>query len=187
MTTPPTSSRRLPPTSGGASDSGGDATAAPVIDQQDLPEDSRGLRAPKQSDFPGIDQQTEEGAYAAAAYYWTAHYYALATDDTAPLRQVLDLEACEACNKVVDSIESNARQARVTPLPTIMNEQFALAKEGSTWIVRYEFRRSVTTTYVKGAPIVQREEADVEAYVALEWQNGQWRVGNEAVEYHEPK
>lgn len=170
--------------SGGVSDRGGESPRPPV-EQDDLPEESRGLQPPAKSNFPAIDEHTEEGAYAAAAYYWTAHYYALATGDTEPLKEILDLEVCDACQAVVDSIEGNAEKARVTPLPTITDEQFALSKQENTWIVRYEFRRSGTVTYEKGKPVVERGEADVEAYIELEWRENRWYVVNEAVEYYD--
>ncbi|MCW1804372.1 DUF6318 family protein [Brachybacterium squillarum] len=77
---------------GGASDDGGNTEAAP-----DIP-------APDPADYPGMDEETDEGAEQAFKYYFDTAFWGFQTGDATSLKNMTS-ESCNSCQEMIGDIE----------------------------------------------------------------------------------
>lgn len=61
--------------------------------------------APNPADFPGMDQQTEEGAKQAYVYFWNSYVFGKRTGDAEPLASV-STDNCGWCSASITDIRS---------------------------------------------------------------------------------
>lgn len=91
----------------GASDGGGDAPSdggGEADDGDGSTEAAPDIPAPDPADFPGMDEQTPEGAEQAFKYFWAVAIWGHQTGDAGPLREVSS-EDCEPCAEMRKDIE----------------------------------------------------------------------------------
>lgn len=81
---------------GGPSDGGGEETEEPTAGAPDVP-------APDPADYPGMDEETPEGAEQALRYYIAVVYWGYQTGDTKTL-ETLYTDNCEQCGDIAAEI-----------------------------------------------------------------------------------
>lgn len=88
------------------SDSGGtESTSAPAtIAAPDVP-------APDPRDYPGMNEQTEQGAQQTFRYFWALVIYGYQTGDVSGVQSV-STDNCTYCRGVIEEIEQNALESR---------------------------------------------------------------------------
>lgn len=127
---------------------------------------------PDPADFPGMEEQTEDGAQQAFAYYWAVAITANQSGDTSALAQ-LGAESCDACAQYVDQVTERVEKDQLWPPATVTTE--VLEKYEDTDIdnvVLYRF--TVTFEEQEG-----KRTPDPASYVSvggLEWTDGGWKV-----------
>ena len=87
--------------SGGASDAGG---ADSDVRTKGLPPENEALKAPDKTDYLGISYPTDQGAQAAAKYFFDAMFYGHATGDTTPFAEIIDQNSCGTCSDTLEQI-----------------------------------------------------------------------------------
>lgn len=100
ITTPPPPVGNGPSDGGGSSqepsDGGGEESEEPTVAAPEVP-------APDPADYPGMDEQTPEGAEQAFRYYIAVVYWGYQTGETETL-ETLHTENCEQCGEVAEEI-----------------------------------------------------------------------------------
>ena len=81
-------------------------SARPSYDN--IPPENVGLEPPSLEDYPGVYEDTPEGAQDAFEFFVMAHQYAYATGDTGPMESMFTPEECEGCEWLVDKIHEEA-------------------------------------------------------------------------------
>ncbi|WP_193104879.1 DUF6318 family protein [Brachybacterium sp. FME24] len=163
---------------GGASDGGGDE--APSSDgggaEGDPVEAAPDIPAPDPADFPGMDENTPEGAEQAVRFYFANVYWGYQTGDSAPLRN-LHTEECAACVDFVERIEGQSNG--------LSWSEVEITDFGITHLSSDSFDYEVGYVFTVGAhsePTVDGEElrkvgnVDYTAAVGVEWDGDAWIV-----------
>lgn len=149
-----------------ASDGGGDATAA----APDIP-------APDPADYPGMDQNTPEGAEQAFRYYVAVMIWGYQTGDSGPLSELHDSE-CQTCTLNAETIEDlNAENkfwssADVEDIgtSTFDSENFDIE-------VGYTFYLSAHDEPTPGSDeVTQKPRTKFISAAAMSFDDGQWVV-----------
>ncbi|MCT1867008.1 DUF6318 family protein [Dermabacter sp. p3-SID358] len=171
---------------GGASDSGGAESGGRT---EGLPPENEALKAPDKGDYLGITYPTEQGAKAAAQYFIDAMYYGYATGDSAPLKEISDLQTCERCDKVITEIDGWQADLRYLSPATITvdsverlpdREQY----EGKSPVV-LQFTRGQTVEIRQGSQGKHFPSTAYEAVFLLDWQEEKWVVAKASWEKRE--
>lgn len=156
-----------PSDAGGADDAGsgdGSAEAAP-----DIP-------APDPADFPGMDEQTPEGAEQAFKYYWAVVLWGHQTGDSETLRGLYTPE-CTGCEGIASDIDDIAAQGTywVDGENVTVETRADDSLEGFDMGVIYKFELTEHTEPAsENGGVVSAEEWT--AIGALNWVDGQWVV-----------
>lgn len=132
---------------------------------------------PNPADFPGMDQQTEEGAKQAFRYFWAALLYGYATGDSGPFDGVSSTD-CKYCASARGDIEALRDREEYWDLVTpIDGESQSVLDADSSALVIYEFR--VPEHAEPGETTgIRTHEAEVPHKSAgkLQWTEGRWEV-----------
>lgn len=75
-----------------------------------IPDENKNLKAPDFKDYPGITENTDEGASQTLRFYFDAMYYGYATGDTEPLERVFEPGKCKNCDDIVGEIASDSAE-----------------------------------------------------------------------------
>lgn len=133
--------------------------------------------APNPADFPGMDQQTEEGAKQAFRYFWAALLYGYATGDVAPFRSI-SADECKYCVDAQSDVERLKERGEYWDL-VVPAETYArtTSESSETVYVTFDFvipaHREPGET--PGAP-TDHEDSAHSSIGKLNWVNGAWKV-----------
>ncbi len=75
-----------------------------------IPDENKNLKVPDFKDYPGITENTDEGAEQTLRFYFDAMYYGYATGDTEPLESISNTDACETCSSAMKQIDASTSQ-----------------------------------------------------------------------------
>lgn len=132
---------------------------------------------PNPADFPGMEQQTEEGAKQAFRYFWAALLYGYATGDSRPFVDLSSVD-CKYCASARGDIEALRDRDEYWDPVTLVddNSQSVLAADSSALVI-YEFRVPEHTEPGDTAGS-RTHEAEVAHKSAgkLQWTGGRWEV-----------
>ncbi|QEU12341.1 DUF6318 family protein [Dermabacter vaginalis] len=171
---------------GAASDSGG---AESPDRTKGLPPENEALEAPDKADYLGINYPTEQGAMAAAQYFIDAMYYGYATGDSAPLKEISELQTCERCAQVITEIDEwQAGPRYLSPTTITVDSVERLPDraqyEGASPVV-LQFTRGQTVEVSQGKEGKQFPPTSYEAVFLLEWEEEKWAVAKASWEKRE--
>lgn len=150
-----------------ASDGGGDSTAA----APDIP-------APDPADYPGMDQNTPEGAEQAFRYYVAKMTWAYQTGGHAELTEQHS-STCNTCRANADAIRKNAEKGQYWG-PTLIEEgkSAVLESENFDAEVGYEFHLSAHTEPSEdGRSPEEHPRTKYTAVAGMNWEHGSWKIG----------
>lgn len=149
---------------GGASDDGGSTEAAP-----DIP-------APDPADYPGMDEETDEGAEQTAKYFIAVQYWARTSGDTEALKR-LQTDECGACTEAVQEIDSLRENNQLWREVSI--EPGSFDSETSATFDREAGHRFQVSSHQEPNGDGEPVEVDTETYIAafgLDFEETHWVV-----------
>lgn len=159
---------------GGASDDGGTTEAAP-----DIP-------APDPADYPGMDEETDEGAEQAFKYYFDTAFWGFQTGDATTLKAMTS-DSCTSCKQLISDIEKNAESGSYWS-QTSVEEQLLSSKPSETYDVDATYGATLGE-HTEPDPETGEDEATPPSAVAmsggLSWSDGGWKIGDMALESEE--
>ena len=172
VTTPPPEIDISAPSDGGGetgtSDDGGDegdTNAAP-----DVP-------APDPADYPGMDENTAEGAEQAFRYYIAVVYWSHETGDTNALSP-LYRDSCGSCSEMVEEVhalrEDDGLWSGVT-IADVWSDPHDSESFDSE--VSYGFKLEVEDRPLEEGGVRSDGATEMTAIAGLDWSDGQWVVG----------
>ena len=171
VTTPPPSIDISGPSDGGgddgaASDGGGDdasPNAAPAVP------------APDPADYPGMDENTNEGAVQAFRFYIATVYQAHSTGDSAPLAG-MSRETCESCADLEQDIQELEQGGDLWPATTIV-DAWSDPHESESFDVEVSYGFRLSTDGRSNGGGDSEEPAAMTAIAGMDWEDGRWVVG----------
>lgn len=181
VTTPPPPVANGPSDGGGSSqepsDGGGDETEEPEVAAPDVP-------APDPADYPGMDEETPEGAEQAARYFAAIMIWGFQTGEVSEF-EGLFRESCEVCQDNADSIRK-FEEAKEYWSPTSLQDIDLSSEppnEKYQAIVGYSAVTSEHTEpdLAKGTR-TSAPELHLSFGVGLNWLDGQWIVDGLALD-----
>ena len=126
------------------------------------------VAAPDPADYPGMDQQTEEGAKQAYKYFWDVYVYSEQTGNLDELKAITSPD-CGWCQSAVARIES---EGPAWETATITHGEYSTeSADAAQIIVRNTFVLNVTQ---KNPHVVGEQAAAAGSY--LTWTEGKWLV-----------
>lgn len=135
------------------------------------------VEPPDPADFPGMDEQTEEGAQQAFAYYWALAVTANQDGDTTALSQLAAAE-CAACAEFEAQVQERREKDQLWPPATVTAEELGPYEETDIdHVVVYRF--TVTFSPVDGRT---PEPASYVSVGGLEWSGEGWKVRDFALQ-----
>ncbi|HEX7351051.1 MAG TPA: DUF6318 family protein [Brachybacterium sp.] len=159
------------PSDGGGAD-GGSAEAAP-----DIP-------APDPADYPGMDEETPEGAEQAFKYFWAVALWGHQTGESDDLA-TLGADECGSCGSMVEDIEDIKSSGSYWSSADL--EDVSIEEDGS-WedydsVVTYSFTIDEhVEPAADGGAATEVPKQGVTAVGALSWQDDSWLVVDLSVE-----
>jgi len=151
---------------GAASDGGGDdasSSAAPEVP------------APDPADYPGMDENTNEGAVQAFRFYIATVYQAHSTGDSAPLAGMYR-ETCESCAGLEQDVQELEQGDDLWPATTIVDVwSDPYESESFDVEVSYGFRLSTDGRSNGGGD--SEDPTAMTAIAGMDWEDGRWVVG----------
>lgn len=165
--------------SGGASDAGG---AESGVRTKGLPPENEVLKAPDKTDYLGISYPTDQGAQAAAKYFFDAMYYGYATGDSSPLKGISDQKTCDKCSQVSAEIDRWRGDHRFLTPPNLTFDAIDRLPDreqyGGKTPVALRFTRGQTDEFDRGGKGKNFPPMTYEAALLLTWQDDKWVVSN---------
>lgn len=135
------------------------------------------VAAPDPADYPGMDQQTEEGAKQTFRYFWDALAYGYQTGDTNPLSSASS-PSCEYCSDARTDVESlNSNKEYWGPVQVESGPLAVTAATDTGYIISYGFTIPAheEPTDVPGE---RKTEAEITHGAAGEvgWNGSKWEI-----------
>lgn len=172
---------------GDASDGGGDAPSDGGGDSDgtgdvevDSAEAAPDIPAPDPADFPGMDQQTPEGAEQAFKYFWAVAIWAHQSGDSALLKE-LSAEGCGACAEMatdIDEIDDKSAYWSATKVTDVASSRNDPVGEFE-YVFSYTFVISAhSEPSLDGGELRDVPEARIGAAGAMIWLESRWQVAN---------
>lgn len=164
---------------GGASDGGGDE--APSSDgggaEGDPVEAAPDIPAPDPADFPGMDENTPEGAEQAFKYYWAITFWGLQTGESAQISE-LRTEDCGGCEESVAQINEMQKQGRFWS-EVMLEDQILESEESESkaMVVNYLFLISAhSEPTADGGGRTEIPQNVYSTAGEMTWMEGVWKV-----------
>jgi len=163
----------------GASDGGGDGDGSTEA-APDIP-------APDPADYPGMDEETPEGAEQAFKYFWAVALWGHQTGQSDELA-TLGADECGSCGSMVDDIEDIKSSGSYWSSADL--EDVAIEEDGS-WedfdsVVTYSFTIDEhVEPAADGGAATEVPKQGVTAVGALAWEDSSWLVVDLSVEKSE--
>ncbi|SHW79344.1 Uncharacterised protein [Mycobacteroides abscessus subsp. abscessus] len=157
-----------------ASDSGGAESDGRT---KGLPPENEALKAPDKADYLGIKYPTDQGAQAAAKYFFDAMFYGHATGDTTPFAEIIDQDSCSTCSDTLDQIVQWRSQkkfiGRVSVSP---NDIWVDEKNDQYFVVQYQYSIGEVPVFVNGERESSLPGKSFSAAVKLRFADDHWQV-----------
>lgn len=152
----------------GASDGGGDGDGSTEA-APDIP-------APDPADYPGMDEETPEGAEQAVRFYFANVFWAYQTG-RADVLDGMYSEACEACEGFRGRIEDQP-EGKYWGRTEISDLNIThLESENFDWEIGYMFTVGEHTEPGKdGSESVEFDAIDYTSVVGVDWSDGRWVI-----------
>ncbi len=188
-TPPPTIGAGSSDGSGGEpSDGGGEGEASDGGGESEGTTDAASsVPAPDPADYPGMDEETPEGAEQAFSYFWDVAIAGFQGGDYAQL-EVLGAERCENCDELIKQMQDlDERNEHWSPLVTTEVDLVSKPDDGDfDYIVTYTFIIPAhTEPSDKGAEPSEWDEITYESTGGLVWESGAWKVVDFSADYSE--
>ncbi|GAB2538547.1 DUF6318 family protein [Brachybacterium huguangmaarense] len=137
------------------------------------------VAAPDPADYPGMDQQTEEGAKAFYRYFWDSYVYANLTGDPSILESLSGPD-CGWCRDVVIRVRN---EGSTWTSGSIEYTDWAADMESEPQAIYVQFT-SVVVEKTADGPTAQSSATPITAHAAsqLQWSGTQWLVNSVDVE-----
>jgi|SRR5690606_28459435 len=160
----------------GSSDGGGDDGAASDGGGDDAsPSAAPDVPAPDPADYPGMDENTNEGAVQAFRFYIATVYQAHSTGDSAPLAGMYR-ETCESCAGLEQDVQELEQGDDLWPATTIVDVwSDPYESESFDVEVSYGFRLSTDGRSNGGGD--SGDPTAMTAIAGMDWEDGRWVVG----------
>lgn len=150
----------------GASDGGGESpAAAPVIP------------APDPADYPGMDQNTPEGAEQAFRYYIAVVYWAHATGDTEATSSLYS-ETCGSCSELANDINKLRTEGELWGAASITDVGID-SHESENFDTEISYGFTLGPHERPGDAVTHDASAETKmtAIAGLDWNGSAWKVG----------
>lgn len=159
----------------GSSDGGGDGAASDSGGDEASPSAAPDVPAPDPADYPGMDENTEEGAVQAFRFYIATVYHAHSTGDSAPLANMYR-ETCESCAELTEDIQELKRGGDLWSASTIV-DAWSDPHESENFDVEvsYGFRLSTDGRSNDGGD--GEGPTAMTAIAGMDWEDGRWVIG----------
>src|SRR5690606_27354382 len=170
---------------GGPSDGGGDAVASDGGGDEESPSEAPAVAAPNPADYPGMDEQTEEGAQQFTRYFFAMLIWGFQTGEYEQIEE-LYLDSCAVCEAHVESIREYQKLGVAwTPvqLEDVALEPMDPAGSNFEYVSHYE---TIVSEHIEpsidGGPQAKAPALHFKFQTGLEWENGGWVVSDAAIE-----
>ncbi|MFE7605176.1 DUF6318 family protein [Brachybacterium paraconglomeratum] len=171
MTTPPPSIDIS-----GSSDGGGDDGAASDGGGDDAsPSAAPDVPAPDPADYPGMDENTPEGAVQAFRFYIATVYHAHSTGDSAPLAGMYK-ETCESCADLEQDIQELEQGGDLWTATTLV-DAWSDPHESESFDVEVSYGFRLSTDGRSNGGGDRKESTAMTAIAGMDWEDGRWVVG----------
>ena len=166
----------------GASDGGGDSPSdgGGEADDGGSTEASPDIPAPDPADFPGMDEQTPEGAEQAFKYFWAVAIWGHQTGDAGPLREVSseDCEPCAEMRKDIEEIGDKRAYWSSTSVEDVTSNRNDPVGDFE-YVFSYTFTVAAhTEPSLDGESSSEIPERKMGAAGALVWDGDRWKVAD---------
>lgn len=188
-TTPPPTVGTGQSDDGGAeqSDGGGAASSDGGGGSEEATDAASSVPAPDPADYPGMDEETPEGAEQAFSYFWDVAITGFQGGDHAQLDAMSSAD-CKNCDALIQQIENlDERGEHWSVVETTPVDLDAKHGEGKyAYIATYSFVIPAHTEPPEhGAEPVKWEEITYESTGGLVWESGAWKVADFSSDYSE--
>ena len=184
-TPPPTIGAGSSDGSGGEpSDGGGEGEASDGGGESEGTTDAASsVPAPDPADYPGMDEETPEGAEQAVRFYFASVFWAYSTGDTSVLDD-LYAESCEACGGFRERIENQPEGEFWSPVEITDRHMTHLESQNFDLEVGYIFTlgEHFEPTDDGGEP-TEYAPTDYTAVLGVDWKDDRWVI--EAMSFDE--
>lgn len=160
--------------SGGASDVGGGEAGGRVTG---LPPENEALKAPDKADYLGISYPTDQGAQAAAKYFFDAMFYGHATGDTTPFAEIIDQNSCDTCSDTLEQIVQWRSQKKFIGRVSVSPDDIWVdEKNDQYFVVQYQYSIGEVPVFVNGERESSLPGKSFSAAVKLRFTDDRWRI-----------
>lgn len=157
-----------------ASDSGG---AESDVRTKGLPPENEALKAPDKTDYLGISYPTDQGAQAAAKYFFDAMFYGHATGDTTPFAEIIDQNSCDTCSNTLEQIVQWRSQKKFIGRVSVSSDDIWVdEKNDQYFVVQYQYSTGEVPVFVYGEHESSLPGKSFSAAVKLRFTDDQWQV-----------
>lgn len=157
-----------------ASDSGGAESDGRT---EGLPPENEALKAPDKADYLGIKYPTDQGAQAAAKYFFDAMFYGHATGDTTPFAEMIDQNSCGTCSDTLEQIVQWRSQKKFIGRVSVSPDDIWVdEKNDQYFVVQYQYSIGEVPVFVNGERESSLPGKSFSAAVKLRFTNDRWRV-----------
>lgn len=160
--------------SGGASDAGGGEAGGRVTG---LPSENEALKAPDKADYLGISYPTDQGAQAAAKYFFDAMFYGHATGDTTPFAEIIDQNSCDTCSDTLEQIVQWRSQKKFIGRVSVSPDDIWVDEKNDQYVVvQYQYSIGEVPVFVNGKRESSLPGKSFSAAVKVRFTDDQWQV-----------
>lgn len=138
---------------------------------------------PNPAEFPGMDQQTEDGAKQAYRYFWAAVLYGHQTGD-ASIIEDMSMPECRYCNTPLGDVEV-FRETKSFWGAASMNDKLleSEVEDGANVIVTYEFELSAHQEKDPATGILsERPAKNYGTSGRTTWSDSRWKLDGLAID-----
>ena len=141
------------------------------------------VAAPDPADYPGMDQQTEEGAKQTFRYFWATYLHGYEGGAVEPFSSTFD-HSCSYCNSAKEDLDTHARSSSYWSDAAIEDLELTLSEFTQTGaVVTYVYRLSSHTEPSDDGSSQTDEPATVYATAGrLTWHGDRWLVTDVDIE-----
>ena len=161
----------------GPSDGGGDSGPSDGGGDEASPNAAPDVPAPDPADYPGMDENTPEGAEQAFRYYIATVYWSHETGDIGALSN-LYRETCQSCVDIADEVDA-LREDGVLWSGVSVTDAWSEphSSEAFDSEVSYGFTLEPHTRPLEPEGGYESEGTDMTAIAGMDWVDGGWVVG----------
>ena len=173
---------------GGPSDGGGDAVASDGGGDEESPSEAPAVAAPNPADYPGMDEQTEEGAQQFTRYFFAMLIWGFQTGEHEQIEELYDpgCTVCESNLQIVRELKQEGEYWSPVEVTDAVLRDLPVANDEFDKAVHYEARVSAHVQPAFGDQAEANMPPTLFKFQAgLDWDGDGWIIKGAALDLEE--